>query len=106
MLLKKLTELGHNVVAEAGNGEEAVAMYSEYNPDLVTMDITMPEMNGIDALSEIMKMDSKATVIMITSHGEEKKVIEAIKLGAKGYILKPLTTEALEDGINKILSTK
>lgn len=102
MVSKKLTELGHNVIGEAVNGEEAVAKYTELVPDLVTMDITMPEMNGLEALTAIMEMDPNATVMMITAHGEENKVIEAIKIGAKGYLLKPLTKEALEEGLRKI----
>ena len=101
---EKLKNLGHTVVAEADNGSDAVEKYKESLPDFVTMDITMPEVNGIkngiDALKLIKEFDSTATVIMLTSHGEEKLVIEAVRHGSKGYILKPVN----EDKIKQVLS--
>ena len=105
-IARQLAELGHTVVAEAQNGYEATELYKKFKPDLVTMDITMPELNnignGIDALSEIKKIDPEAIVIMLTSHGEQKLVIEAITKGSKGYILKPVTKAKLADVLNKI----
>ena len=101
MLSKKLKDLGHNIVAEASNGAEAVILYKDHKPDLVTMDITMPKMDGIDSLKSIIKFDHDAKVIMITSHGEENRVIEAIRSGAKGYVLKPLDREKLQGSIAK-----
>ena len=98
----KLEEMGHTIVADAKSGKEAVALYSEHLPDLVTMDITMPIMNGIEALKLIKKKYRDARVIMVTSHGEEKLVMEAISSGAKGYILKPITKEKLEESIEKL----
>jgi len=101
-LQMKLEELGFNVVAQAKSGKEAFEMYSGILPDLVTMDITMPIINGIEALRLIKKSYKDAKVIMITSHGEEKLVMDAIVSGAKGYILKPITEDKLLDAILKV----
>lgn len=105
-IIKQLEKLGHTIVAEASNGYEAIEMYKEHNPDFVTMDISMPNVNGIangiDALVKIKEFDSNATVIMVTSHGEEKLVIEAISKGSKGYILKPITQDKLSNILKKI----
>jgi two-component system chemotaxis response regulator CheY len=99
-------KLGHKVVGEAANGDEAIKLYKSTNPDIVTMDITMPAFNGIlnglEALKLIREFDSEAKVIMITSHGEQKLIIDAINLGAKGYILKPVTYEKLEAIFKKL----
>lgn len=100
-LTKVLTQMGHNVVGEAQNGKEAVALYSSLNPDLVTMDITMPVMNGIEALKEIKKKHQDVVAIMITSHGEEKLVMDSIKSGAKGYVLKPISEDNVAAAIKK-----
>ena len=104
---KHLLSLGHKVVAEAANGYEAIKYYKLYKPDIVTMDITMPGenniKNGIEALVEIKKIDTDAKVIMITSHGEEKLVIEAITKGAKGYILKPITEEKIANVLKSVV---
>lgn len=103
---KQLEQLGHEVVASIENGYEAILEYEKCKPDLVTMDITMPVVNGIkngiDALTQIMKIDPEAKVIMITSHGEQRLVMEAISKGSKGYILKPITKDKLENLLLKI----
>jgi len=103
---KHLEALGHEVVSLAENGFDAVEQYEKIKPDIVTMDITMPEQNGIkngiEALDEIIKIDKDANVIMITSHGEQRMVMEAISKGSKGYILKPVTKEKLQQIIEKI----
>ena len=101
-LTTELEKMGHNVVAQAKNGEEAIDLYHKHLPDLMTMDITMPIKNGIDALQEIKKSYKDAIVVMITSRGEEKLVMDAITSGAKGYILKPMTYEKIEKVIEKI----
>lgn len=105
-LKRNLAELGHTVVGEVDNGYDAIEVYKAEKPDIVTLDITMPAVNsianGIDALIEIKKFDPKANVIMITSHGEQKLIIEAISKGAKGYILKPITKEKIESAIQKL----
>ena len=103
---RQLEKLGHIVIAEANNGYEAIKKYKKYKPDAVTMDISMPEVNGIgngiDALVKIKDIDSDAKVIMLTSHGEQKLVIEAISKGSKGYLLKPVTQDKLCDVLEKI----
>ncbi len=101
-LKAKLEALGHTIVAQAKSGKEAIELYEKVIPDLVTMDITMPIMNGIEALKSIKKSYKDAKVIMITSHGEEKMVMDAIMNGAKGYILKPITEEKLSEAIYKV----
>jgi len=97
-----LEELGHTVVSEATNGQEAITMYKEYKPDVVTMDITMPDMNGIDALELIRDFSPDVKIIMMTAHGQEDMVIKAIKAGAKAYILKPVTSIKVVESINKL----
>jgi two-component system chemotaxis response regulator CheY len=102
-----LEKLGHTVVAEAGDGDRALQQYKVFKPDVVTMDITMPAengvKNGIEALRLIKEFDSEAKVIMVTSHGEEKLVIEALTLGAKGYILKPVNEEKIKNVLVKVV---
>lgn len=80
---------------EAVNGEEAVQLYKEYKPDIVTMDITMPVMDGVTALEKIKAYDNTADVIMVTSAGQQKKVIQALKLGAYEFCMKPLDKDEL-----------
>jgi len=103
---KMLEKLGHKVVGEAVNGHDAIQQYEKLNPDFVTMDITMPEINGIgdgiEAVRQIRLSDYKAKIIMITSHGEQKKVISAIQNGASNYLLKPIIYEKLEEVVNKL----
>lgn len=99
-----MESLGHEVVYMAKDGEEAINKYTETSPDFVTMDITMPNMNGIQALKHIIDDDSNAKVLMVTSSGLENLVIEAINLGAVGYILKPATVDTMKESIHKIFS--
>lgn len=99
---KILENLGHEVVFDATNGQEAIDAYVKYKPDLVTMDITMPDMDGITAVKHIMKDDKEAKVIMVTSHGQEDMVIKSIQAGAVGYILKPITDEKLAQVIGEV----
>ena len=100
-LSNQLKELNFEVIGVAKNGSEGVELYEKLKPDFVTMDITMPFKNGIQALKEIKKLDKKAKVIMITSHGEERLVMEAIKNGAAGYILKPILHPKIQKAVNK-----
>lgn len=105
--MKKLfTKLGHEIVADCDNGFDAIELYKKFNPDLVTLDITMPNKNGIScgiqALKEIKKFDTNANVLMISSHGEQKKLIQAMKNGAKAYLLKPVSLDKIKTTINKI----
>jgi len=101
-----MEQLGHNIIANATNGDEAILQFQEYSPDLVLMDISMPEINGvkdgIDSLCKIMKINPLAKVVMVTSQGEQRLVMEAISKGAKGYILKPVSKEKLKNILDKL----
>lgn len=90
-------------IREAENGLEGLNAYKEFMPDVVTMDITMPEMTGVEALKEILKFDSKAKVVMLSALGQETVVREAIMNGAKSFIVKPCTEEQVIKTLNKIL---
>jgi two-component system, chemotaxis family, chemotaxis protein CheY len=102
-LVNMLTELGHNVVQVAGTGEEALSAYRQLRPDFVTMDITMPDMDGVQATRLIVEEFPHANIIMATSHGQEKMVLAAIDAGARGYILKPIRKEKLQESIAKVM---
>ena len=102
-LSKVVEELGHNVVQVARTGKEAVEEYDRVNPDLVTMDITMPDMNGIEATRQIRSKYKDALILMVTSHGQEQMVMDAIEAGAKGYILKPFEKNKLAEAIEKMI---
>ena len=99
---KLLTEAGHEVI-EASNGAEAVEKYQEMKPDGVLLDITMPKMDGIATLEKILEFDDNAIVIMISALGKENLVKEAIMLGAKNYIIKPIDRNKVLERIGKIL---
>jgi two-component system chemotaxis response regulator CheY len=107
LTIKKLSSyleaIGHEVIGSARTGAEALDLYREKKPDFVTMDITMPEVNGIDATKNILAEFPDANIIMVTSHGQEKMVIDAIESGAKGYILKPIKKEKLQETIARVL---
>lgn len=90
------------VIGEAGDGEAAIKKYQALNPDIVTMDITMPLMDGIQALKEIKKIDPSATVIMISAMGQESYVKEAIIAGAKGFIIKPWKEDVVISQLSKL----
>ena len=103
MMLKDiLTKDGYEVVAEAQNGLEAIERYSEFKPDLVFMDITMPEMDGIEATRKIKKMDSRANIVACAAMGQQEQVIEAIKAGVKDFIVKPFVKEVTLEAVMKI----
>ncbi len=103
MLLKDIiTKAGYEVVGEASNGAEAVEKYKELKPDIVTMDITMPEMNGIEATKEILKIDPNANVIMCSAMGQQMMVVEAIQAGAKDFIVKPFQQGRVVEALSKI----
>jgi two-component system chemotaxis response regulator CheY len=97
-----LTKNGYNVIGEAENGEIGVKRYKELSPDIVTMDITMPQMSGIDALKEIKKFNSNAVVIMISAMGQENMVKDAVISGAKGFIVKPFKEEIILKAFSKV----
>ncbi|GER65634.1 chemotaxis protein CheY [Weizmannia acidilactici] len=105
MMIKDiLTKNGYEVVAEAADGAQAIEKYREYRPDLVTMDITMPEVDGISALKEIKKIDPNAKVIMCSAMGQQAMVIDAIQAGAKDFIVKPFQADRVIEAIQKTLS--
>ena len=99
MLSDALTGGGHEVVGEAGNGVEAVERFQELRPDLTTLDITMPEKDGIQALKEILSFDPAARVVMCSALGQESKVLESIKAGAKDFVVKPFQPDRVIEAI-------
>lgn len=103
-LEKILFDMGHELVQTSNTGAEAIIDYQKCMPDLVTMDITMPDMDGIKATQQITALDPDALIIMVTSHGQEQKVMDAIDAGAKGYVLKPIRKEKLEETIVKVMT--
>lgn len=103
MLCTILEEAGYAVIAEAANGEEGLEAYKQYHPTMVTMDITMPRMDGIEALEQIRAYDSKAKVVMITAAGQQQKIIEALKLGAVKFIAKPFEQSEVLSVIRSVL---
>ena len=98
-----LTKNGYDVVGEAENGEIAIEKYKELNPDLVTMDITMPEMDGISAVKEIKKINPKAKIIMCSAMGQQAMVVDAIQAGAKDFIVKPFQPDRVIEAVSKAL---
>lgn len=104
MLIKDiLTKNGYNVAGEAENGTKAVEKYRELTPDLVLMDITMPEMDGIQALKEIKSQDANATIIMCSAMGQQAMVIESIQAGAKDFIVKPFQADRVLEAVKKVI---
>lgn len=104
MMIKDiLTKNGFEIVGEAGDGLEAVAKFEELRPDLVTLDITMPEMDGIHSLKKIREIDSQAKVIMCSAMGQQAMVIDAIQAGAKDFIVKPFQADRVIEAIKKAL---
>lgn len=104
MLRDILAKNGFEVVGEADNGKVAVQMYGELKPDVVTMDITMPEMDGIAAVKEIKASDPNAKVVMVSAMGQQAMVIEAIRSGAADFIVKPFQPDRVLEALGKALS--
>lgn len=103
MQLKNIfTNLGYEVVGEAENGQEAARLYKKLKPDLVSMDITMPEVNGVEATKLIKQMDDHATIIMCSAMGQQQMVLDAIKAGATDFIVKPLTEDRVKETLDKL----
>lgn len=104
MMIKDiLTKNGYNIVGEAENGAKAVEKYAELKPDLVLMDITMPEMDGIEALKKIKAADANASIIMCSAMGQQAMVIESIQSGAKDFIVKPFQAERVLEAVKKVV---
>ncbi|MCI8992327.1 MAG: response regulator [Eubacterium sp.] len=104
MMIKDiLTKNGYEVAGEAENGAKAVEKYNETKPDLVLMDITMPEMDGIQALKKIKEADASANIIMCSAMGQQAMVIEAIQSGAKDFIVKPFQADRVLEAVKKVV---
>ncbi|WP_066872217.1 response regulator [Clostridium mediterraneense] len=98
-----LSKNGFEVVGEASNGLKAIEMYKQERPDVVTMDITMPEMDGIEAVKAIKQFDPAAKIIMCSAMGQQSMVMDAIKAGAKDFIVKPFQADRVLEAVNKAL---
>ncbi|MBO8129221.1 MAG: response regulator [Peptococcaceae bacterium] len=99
-----VTKAGYEVVDEAENGAVAIKKYEEHKPDVVTMDITMPELDGIGAVKAIIAKDPDAKIVMVTAMGQQQMVMEAIQAGAKDFIVKPFEQERILQAIKKVLN--
>lgn len=104
MLRNILSGMGWEVVGEAENGSEACAKYRELSPDVVTMDIVMPEVNGIEALKEIRSKDPEAKVVMISAIDQREPLMEALKFGAADYVVKPFEKERVEEAMHRVIA--
>ncbi len=103
LLREVLTEAGFTVVAEAADGRQALAAFTQYQPDLVVLDITMPVMDGITALQRILALDPRARVVMCSALGEQEMILRAIRLGAKDFVVKPFRPERVVTAVEKVL---
>ncbi len=105
MTIKKMLEAhGHSVIGEAGNGVEAVKKYVEIKPEVVLLDITMPEMNGVEALKRIKEVDEKAKVIICSAMGHQAMVAQAIQSGAKDFVVKPFEEGRLAAAVDRVMA--
>ena len=102
MIKNILVGLGYEIVGEACDGREATEMYSELSPDLVTMDIVMPNVGGIEALKEIRSADPEAKVVMISALDQREPLMEALKLGAVDYVVKPFEKDRVEEAMKRV----
>ena len=103
MVTDALTAGGHEIVGEAGNGNEAFSQFQALKPDVMTLDITMPEKDGLVALKEILAFDPTAKVVMCSALGQESKVLEAVKSGARDFVVKPFQAERVLAAVGKAL---
>ena len=105
-LLRKINEQGedYEVLGEASNGREAIEAAAKYKPDILTLDITMPELDGIQAVPEILKASPKTSIIMVSAMGQQSMVIEAIKQGAKDFVVKPFEKSRVFQSIKNVLA--
>jgi two-component system, chemotaxis family, chemotaxis protein CheY len=104
MVIDVLQTGGHEIVGEAANGNEALARFQELRPDVTTLDITMPEKDGLTALREIIACDPGAKVVMCSALSQESKVLEAVKAGAKDFIAKPFKAQRVLTAIDKVVA--
>lgn len=106
MIADILKKEGFEIVGEAGTGAQAVEKYRELQPDLVTMDIIMPDMSGIDAVREIIKEFANAKILMVSAMGQQSLVVEAIQAGAKDFVVKPFQPSRVLESVKRILNMK
>ncbi|MFX0150942.1 MAG: response regulator [Candidatus Hodarchaeota archaeon] len=104
MIRKILKKHGHTIVAEAENGVEAIEQYKKYMPNVVTMDVVMPKMNGLMAVKEIMSMNPEANIVIVTALGHEPLVRQALKIGAKDFVIKPFKVDQLVQAVEGALT--
>jgi two-component system, chemotaxis family, chemotaxis protein CheY len=104
VLSDALAKGGHEIVGEAGNGVEAVQQFQALHPDVTTLDITMPEKDGLEALREILVADPAARVVMCSALGQETKVLESIRAGAKDFVVKPFQPDRVLEAVDKALA--
>jgi two-component system chemotaxis response regulator CheY len=97
-----LEDNGHTVIGDAANGAEGLEKYKELHPDITTMDITMPVMDGLEALKAIMEYDKNAKVVMVTAAGQKSKMVDALKYGASEFLAKPFEAAQIIEIINKV----
>ena len=103
MTLKNIMEkFNYEVVGEAEDGKQAIELYEQHTPGLVTMDITMPNMDGLTATKEIINKDPKATIIMVSAMGQKSLVIDALNAGAKDFVVKPFQPDRIEEALQKV----
>ncbi len=105
MLRDIFVEIGWQVVAEAENGEEAIAAYEEHRPDLVTMDVVMPEMGGIDALKVILSQDPAAAIVVCSALGQKNLILDAVSAGAKDFIVKPFQRDQVLEVVERVIAS-
>jgi len=103
MIKDVLTKNGYEVLGEAENGQKAIEKFKELTPDLVIMDITMPEVDGIQAVKEIKKIDANAKIIMCSAMGQQAMVIESIQAGARDFIVKPFQADRVVEAVKKVI---
>lgn len=106
MMIRDILAKEGYVIHEAVNGRDAVEKYGEVRPDLVTMDITMPEMNGLEALREIRSGDSSARVLMVSAMGQQKMIVEALESGAMDFLVKPFQPTKVLETVKKCLQSQ
>ena len=104
VLKKMLSEAGYKVLGEAGNGMEAIQLAEQLQPDMMTLDITMPEMDGLQAIDGILRVSPHTKIIMCSAMGQQSKVVEAIKKGAKDFIVKPFEKTRVLQAISNVSS--
>jgi len=98
-----LEEDGHEVIGEAVNGKDGIDKFNELHPDITTMDITMPVMDGLEALKQIMDIDKNAKVVMVTAAGQKTKMVDAVKYGAAEFLAKPFDASQIIEIINNVI---